>query len=416
MATRESKPPFVKLRSRIRLDQQRVPQDIIDQSPGWNNHCPVVSEITNWLLRAKTATQEGLFAERYHLQDGWSSGSVADSAALISTLVNLYRRHREERFLTDAIAVSELTSRKLGKTAHSGPKTISEAKLMSAAWLTLGRLKLNYVDRSFDHRQEAIQIARRLLDLLSSNASIRTLPLYLGSLLLRALAQVSLVHPDPVIMKQVEALGTLIVKSCSPDGYLQGALENEFAATPLRHIAQTLYGLARAGALVRHRSWLLTAEAGARSLFDAARQNGVPAGRYAAKWEPEQGYRCYSGMALTARLWMHAYRMGAPREYLAGAGQVLDTIAASVDCLNTDLGIRGGVRSGDPLWKNCQPMSYTTYAAKMAVDAMMEYRTLADASYPFGRLNLKRSPESVSGHAQGGERVHGQQRLNLPAE
>jgi hypothetical protein len=111
---------------------------------------------------------------------------------------------------------------------------------------------------------------------------------------------------------------------------------------------------------------------------------------------------------------MHSYRMGAPRNYLDAAGQVIDTIAASVDCMNPDLGIRGGVRSGNPLWGNCHPMSYTTHAAKMAVDAMMEYSTLADASYPFGRLQLKRAPESVPNRTQGGDSAYGQQCLNLP--
>lgn len=137
-------------------------------------------------------------------------------------------------------------------------------------------------------------------------------------------------------------------------------------------IAYTLRGFYESGRLLEREDFCSIAEKGAERLLRSAEIGGGLAGTYEEDWKPNRRFKCLTGSAQAAGLWVRIWEDTGDPRYLSAACKELRRVR------NTQRtgalwpsGVRGGIAGSRPIWGPYLPMRFPNWAAKFFADAAM---------------------------------------------
>jgi uncharacterized protein YyaL (SSP411 family) len=112
-------------------------------------------------------------------------------------------------------------------------------------------------------------------------------------------------------------------------------------------------------------------------LFEVRRH--LPGG-FRSGWKPDaRPYRCLTGDAQIAGVWLQLYLGSRDLRYLNAALKLLDDVAVTQDLRSRNPGIRGGIGGSFPLHGFYSPIAYVSWAAKFFADSLMSAITRKQA-------------------------------------
>ncbi len=385
--------PFVDLRSRLRPERLERRARKSDQSRSSRRVRPIFEEAARWLCRAQDATGNGGLPGCYHLHSGWAAEAAETTGAAMSTMLSLAEIFPELTPLKRAI--------RLGKSINTNCETVNPGvahavvseDIVGGAWAILGWLALYEKTGKSVFKLAASRIGNLVVQWHEDGILEKMSAMPHQAVLTWALQRLFRADPIESFNTIADTMGNSIVGHCAPDGYLYGGVGANGMDPALIHLAQTLYSLLEAGILARKRTLIIAAQIGARQLYDFYRQRGTLAGRYGPDWRPDHSFNCMAGCAQTALLWLRLYQHGISEDYYPAAAQLARFITSTIDTTNPDPGIRGGIRAGYPLWVDYHPLTYSTMAARLALDVFLLVKELAPEQKPVRRLLFKRPAE-----------------------
>lgn len=141
---------------------------------------------------------------------------------------------------------------------------------------------------------------------------------------------------------------------------------------PLLHtIAYTMEGLLEAGAILGEERFIGAARRTALALIDRRRPDGSLAGQYDAAWRPAARWRCLTGEAQTALVWLRLYRIEGGKRFLESGRRLNDALMRTQDLEAPHPGVRGGIKGSHPVWGDYGGFEILNWAVKFFADALM---------------------------------------------
>lgn len=151
---------------------------------------------------------------------------------------------------------------------------------------------------------------------------------------------------------------------------------------PLLHtIAYAVRGLVEGGALLGDARLLEAGARAAAALADTVDGAGRMPARFDGDWHAAAGYRCLTGQAQMANVWLRLAEITGATAWLEPVAPVLRFLKATQNRTSGDPGLAGGVKGSNPLtgeYGRCEVLSWAT---KFFVDALIRHeRALAGAA------------------------------------
>jgi hypothetical protein len=138
------------------------------------------------------------------------------------------------------------------------------------------------------------------------------------------------------------------------------------------NIGYVMEGLLGIGRLLDLRPALRAAERMAGKLMRHYEvRRSLPGGFYPGWKADPRPYRCLTGDAQVAGVWLHLYRDSGDLRYLNAALRLLDEVAATQDLRSRNPGIRGAVGGSFPLHGFYSPLTFVNWVAKFFADSLM---------------------------------------------
>lgn len=141
---------------------------------------------------------------------------------------------------------------------------------------------------------------------------------------------------------------------------------------PFTHtIAYVMEGLLESWRLTGDQALLVAAERPATKLLDLYERRRRMAGQYDAAWQGNYGFRCLTGDAQIAGVWLQLYEASRDIRYLNAALRLNDDVKATQRLSALHPGVRGGVKGSQPIWGQYTRLMYINWGAKFLADSLM---------------------------------------------
>ena len=348
----------------------------------------------NWLCQAQDATPDGGVAARYRLSKGWAASYPETTGYIIPTFFDYAELTKDQSFRRRAIRMADwLLSVQLENGAFPAHDVNSscEPRVFNTGQVLRGLL------RTFFETGNKIYLnaCRRTGDWLASvqdgdgawsqfeyhqrphayHTEVDWPLLQLFNATLNA----------PYREAAVKNLDWVL--SCQqPNGWFDCCGFKDDAAPYLHTIAYTINGLIEAGVLLQpehpqQSAYVQAAQRAAEALLHRYEIRRFMAGQFARDWKGAASYRCLTGNAQTAFIWLRLYELTQDARFLNGALKLNDEVKSTQDLKSRNPGIRGGIKGSHPIWGRYIHYSYPNWAAKFFADALMREDQIIQALY-----------------------------------
>ena len=152
-------------------------------------------------------------------------------------------------------------------------------------------------------------------------------------------------------------------------GWIEDAGFWECAPPFLHTIAYAVQGLLECGLTLGDELLIDAAERSAAQLLNRYSSRGRLAGAYQADWTDAGSYRCLTGEAQVAIIWLRLHQRTGRAAYLSAARRLLTEIVRTQHLDGPDE-VRGAIAGSYPLWGAYSRFEYPNWAAKFLVDAI----------------------------------------------
>jgi len=143
-------------------------------------------------------------------------------------------------------------------------------------------------------------------------------------------------------------------------------------AEPLIHtVAYAIRGLLEGGRVLGDQSLIDAAAVAARRIAERVDARGTLPGRFTATWAPAAKWRCLTGEAQMANIWMRLEAITGEREWHRTVPAVLRAVKATQSRNAGDPGIRGGIKGSCPMTGWYGRFEVLNWATKFFADALM---------------------------------------------
>jgi len=143
-------------------------------------------------------------------------------------------------------------------------------------------------------------------------------------------------------------------------------------AEPLIHtVAYAIRGLLEGGRVLGDQSLIDAAAVAARRIAERVDARGTLPGRFTATWAPAAKWRCLTGEAQMANIWMRLEAITGEREWHRTVPTVLRAVKATQSRNAGDPGIRGGIKGSCPMTGWYGRFEVLNWATKFFADALM---------------------------------------------
>jgi len=130
-------------------------------------------------------------------------------------------------------------------------------------------------------------------------------------------------------------------------------------------------GLLGGWSRLRDERYLNAARKTATRLKEIYEQRGVLPGEFDGAWTATATYRCLTGSAQIAGVWLRLQRECGDASFLQAALALNGDVKATqlLDTTNADL--RGGIKGSQPIFGRYTPLTFVNWGAKFFADALM---------------------------------------------
>jgi len=141
---------------------------------------------------------------------------------------------------------------------------------------------------------------------------------------------------------------------------------------PLLHtLAYTMEGLLEGGLALGEDRLIRAARLAAEALLARHRPDGSLAGQYDAAWNRAARWRCLTGEAQTALVWLRFYQITGEKKFLAAGKSLNACLMRTQDLDAANPGIRGGIKGAQPIWGKYGEFEFLNWAAKFFAEALL---------------------------------------------
>lgn len=337
----------------------------------------------NWLARAQDATGNGGVARMYHLREGWGPAYPETTGYIIPTFLHYAHLSGDGDFRERAIRMAKWESEVqmpegavMGGTAEQPP---------SPAIFNTGQVIFGWCAAYAATREPRfLESARRAGDYLLAQQDgdgcwRKNLSRYCSAKtdtyaynVRSAWALLILAEKSGVERYRIAAQRNVaaVLRLAHGNGWLDKNCLTDSARPLLHTIAYAHQGLFECGERLGNEQAVAVVLEGGMHLRRRLAQEGQLHGRYDHTWKPKVNWRCLTGEAQTAIVWLRIAQTTGDAEWRAAAerltGQVCET-----QRLTGRAEVVGGVKGSFPVFGAYGTYEYLNWAAKFHADALM---------------------------------------------
>ncbi len=162
-----------------------------------------------------------------------------------------------------------------------------------------------------------------------------------------------------------------VLSQQTPDGWFRNAAFNH-NENPLTHtLAYTIEGLLEAGRLLSDQAMIEATCLTANALRDRLVLHGYLKGSYGPTWQSEVAWRCLTGEAQMAVVWLKLYEIRNDIHYFHAAADMNRFLKQVQSRTSKVSGIRGGLAGSYPIYGEYGHYLFLNWAAKFFADSLM---------------------------------------------
>jgi hypothetical protein len=148
-------------------------------------------------------------------------------------------------------------------------------------------------------------------------------------------------------------------------------------ARPLSHtIAYAIHGLLEGGRVLEDARLIDHASRAALAVADSANAHGSIAGRFHDDWSPAATWRCLTGEAQMAIVWLRLFEMTNEPHWLEPVTPVIRFLKGTQNRTSAESGLRGGIKGSGPLSGGYGAYETLSWATKFFADLLMRHERI----------------------------------------
>ena len=136
-------------------------------------------------------------------------------------------------------------------------------------------------------------------------------------------------------------------------------------------IAYAIQGFLESGLILSNKDYLFAASKASSVLLDKFVSSGRLQASYDSEWNSNDRYRCVTGNAQMAGIWLRLHAITGESKYKTAALDMNAELRAIQNVTSANSGVRGGMKGSDPINGRYMPFCYLNWATKFFVDALL---------------------------------------------
>jgi hypothetical protein len=163
----------------------------------------------------------------------------------------------------------------------------------------------------------------------------------------------------------------MIARQQHENGWLPACCLTDPAEPLLHTVAYAIRGLLEGGRVLGDSSLIAAASVAAGRIAERVDERGTLPGRFNAAWGAAAKWRCLTGEAQMANVWMRLAAITGEPRWTKPVPRVLQAVKATQSCEASDPGIRGGIKGSCPMTGWYGRFEVLSWATKFFADALM---------------------------------------------
>jgi hypothetical protein len=339
-----------------------------------------------WLCRAQDAGRHGGVAAAYSLLRGWEPPYPETTGYIIPTFLDFYRASGGEEYRHRAMRMGEWLLRIQLDTGafqagyYYGAPNPGSPSVFNTGQILLGLCRLYRETLDQRYRTAASQAADWLvrvqdpdgawyqgLSFHGVNTPVRTYYVRVAW----ALMELASMGFDNGYREAATRHVRWVLEQQEENGWFRNT-SFRAGSNPFTHtIAYVLEGLLGYADHTRDRAAIDAALTTATRLMRVFELRRRFPGEFDAQWKSAVTYRCLTGEAQIAGVWLKLHALTGDVRFLNSALKMLDRLKAVQNLTASNPGVRGGVKGSHPVWGRYHRMSFVNWGAKFFADALL---------------------------------------------
>lgn len=332
----------------------------------------------DWLLEAFYSTEEKGFSASYSLKTGWDVHYPETTGYIIPTLLNfvLYSDYRKKEVLDACIKSGEwLLSIQMKDGSFFGYR--SEQPIVFDTGQIIFGLAALYNHTKKKRFLDALERASDwICDIQEKDGSWKKYAYnnishsYYSRVSWGLLTSYSLLKK--LSYREAARKNLDWVLSCGGNsGWFKKNGFLEYTPADLHTITYTLRGLLESGLILESEKHISAAKGGVRHLLELQKEGDLKSAYYDGWVATGTNYKCLTGLAQVAIVWMQLWDLYKEQEYYKEAEKVLYFLKYCQNLNSLKVYLRGGLGGSKPIWGKYIPYAYPNWAAKFFIDLLL---------------------------------------------
>lgn len=186
-----------------------------------------------------------------------------------------------------------------------------------------------------------------------------------------ALAEAGQAFAEPRYSKAAALALRGIARQQHENGWLPACCLTDPAEPLLHTVAYAIRGLLEGGRVLGDAELIAAAARAAAGIAERVDDRGTLPGRLTAAWGPAAKWRCLTGEAQMANIWLRLEAVTGDAGWSAPVARVLHALKATQSRNAGDPGIRGGIKGSSPMTGEYGRFEVLNWATKFFADALM---------------------------------------------
>ncbi|HEX4560904.1 MAG TPA: hypothetical protein VH113_03655 [Gemmatimonadales bacterium] len=186
-----------------------------------------------------------------------------------------------------------------------------------------------------------------------------------------ALAEAGAVLAEPRYTEAARRALLQVAKQQHENGWFPACCLTDPAEPLLHTVAYAIRGLLEGGRVLGEASLIAAASVAAERIAERVDARGTLPGRFTAAWGPAAKWRCLTGEAQMANIWMRLEAITGEPGWSKPVPRVLQALKATQSRGASDPGIRGGIKGSSPMTGWYGRFEVLNWATKFFADALM---------------------------------------------
>jgi uncharacterized protein YyaL (SSP411 family) len=343
-----------------------------------------IEEGLKWIARAQDATPDDGVSKGFALNRGWLPSYVETTGYIIPTMFDGYRFTQNDEYRHRAVKMAQwLLSRQLESGAFPGCETEASGK---ALVFDTGMVVFGLVgayretgDERFKKSAEragdwlvGIQCSSGAWERHTLNGKPRAYHTRVAWSLLELFGISGKREYSESAMRNLDWALT----QQRPNGWFENNTFYQESRALTHTICYAARGLLESGMILGEEKYIGAAKMTADRLLMSQDERGALAGRFGRNWDRDLSFSCLSGNAQAGVIWYRLFECTKDRAYVVAAKRAGDFLRQTQDLTSKVNGIRGGIRSCDPIYRGYIKLFYSNWAVKFFIDLLLQQEHL----------------------------------------